>query len=128
VQFHAVDIGLENADLLELIPFNTANDSCVLETARLLTINFVHCLKSPVIVTPSFLGSLVSFIKSQPKRKSEEDESSNNNNEQLGPLDEHYIVDCMSSLDTIRALCIAGMFNGLYRSVQTANYIIKVRI
>jgi hypothetical protein len=123
VDFCAKDSALQSADLRKLIPFKTFEEcgsDTVAEIAKLLTIHFVHSLKSPVIVTPTFMDSVISFLKSQPKIPIR------GSHDHLQPLDGDHIVECMSTLDTIRALCSPGLFQGLYTSVKMANYIILV--
>lgn len=120
MDYCAKDSGLETADLSKIVPFKLEG-ATVVEVAKLLTIHFVHTLKSPVIVTPTFLQSVVSFLESQPKNS-----HLMNGGGESEILNGDHIVECMSTLDTIRALCFPGLYRGLFTSVQIANYIILV--
>lgn len=128
VDYCAKDSGLETADLGKLVPFTLENKTTILEVAKLLTIHFVHTLKSPVIVTPTFLDSVVSFLESQPKNTTLNHSNHTNNNKENHEtlINGDHMVECMSTLDTIRALCFPGLFRGLFTSVQIVNYIVEV--
>lgn len=128
----AKDASIETADVRKLAPFSFDPD-CVAEVARVLAILIVHILKSPVIVTPTFHESLSSVITSQPSRPDgassspslSSSPSSPSSPSATYPLDVDHVVDCLSALNTIRALCIPGLFQGIATSVRTANFIIE---
>lgn len=138
VDLCAEDSGLKTSNLHKLSPFTLDNEECVLEIAKLLTINFVLVLKSPVIVTRTFVDSIVSFLSSQPKHHFHllDGASSSSSSPSSSPsvsspstfsyINSHYIVECMSTMDTIRALCLPGLFSNIYLASEMANQIIKV--
>ncbi len=114
----AEDSGLEKVDFTKIVPFSFQRDDTLVETAKLLTILIVHILKSPVIVTPTFVETIVSFLKNQSNHSKDAPPPST-------PLDIDHYVESLSTLNTIRALCIPGLYHGIAEATRITNMIIQ---